>query len=189
MYAFLFPNVYDPPSTTDPSLLPDYQLVRIYHPDSAVARLLPPPISQARFHAISKAYDVLRGRASAMDAGEGGGMPRARDFHDLSSAIWKAKQRRRAEAQLNVPLDERWKDRVFFGALLVTFGIFVMQTNMARRRSLGESLHQQDFDAAVQLKSKDAGYRDKDRGVEERSRRDADLLALDADAPPHRPSS
>ena len=37
------------------------------------------------------------------------------DYHSLSTAMWRAKQRRKAE--LNVGLDDRWKDGLMFGAI------------------------------------------------------------------------
>jgi hypothetical protein len=44
---------------------PDYGLVWIYHPDSVVARHYLTEMSPARFQAISKAYDILWGKASS----------------------------------------------------------------------------------------------------------------------------
>ncbi|KAF9517140.1 hypothetical protein BS47DRAFT_1254928, partial [Hydnum rufescens UP504] len=38
-----------------------YELVKIYHPDSAQSHSVPPEIRQARFNSISSAYDDLRG--------------------------------------------------------------------------------------------------------------------------------
>lgn len=37
-----------------------------------------------------------------------------RDWHNLSTEMWKVRQRRKAHAELNVgAVDERWKDRAF----------------------------------------------------------------------------
>ncbi|TFY78427.1 hypothetical protein EWM64_g5581 [Hericium alpestre] len=123
----------------DSGRLTDYELVKIYHPDSVVARAYPPEVSQARFHAISKAYDVLRGRRLSL-ASEDEGPTLRNDYHDLSSAIWRAKQRQRAD-DLYVPHDDRWKDRIILGAVVVALGVLVLQTNLARRKSINEMAH------------------------------------------------
>jgi hypothetical protein len=44
---------------------PDYGLVWIYHPDSVVTRHYLTEMSRARFQVISKAYDILWGKASS----------------------------------------------------------------------------------------------------------------------------
>ncbi|OSC99424.1 hypothetical protein PYCCODRAFT_1373338 [Trametes coccinea BRFM310] len=101
-----------------------YDLVRIYHPDSPSARAggIPAETAHARFQAIAAAYAILTGKkpASALDGsgtGEGfDGAPRP-TYHDLSSAMWRARQRRRAE--LSVGLDDRWKERLMLGAVVV----------------------------------------------------------------------
>ena len=45
----------------------DYDLVRIYHPDSPAARAggVPPEVAHARFQAISSAYAILSGKRPA----------------------------------------------------------------------------------------------------------------------------
>ncbi|KAI0318312.1 hypothetical protein OF83DRAFT_1057064 [Amylostereum chailletii] len=94
-----------------------FDLVKLYHPDAPLSRTSPPDVAQARFHAISNAYDVLRGhRPNALVEGSSsdGAGSAARDFR---SEIWRAKQARRAD--LNVPFDDRWKDRVILGAVVV----------------------------------------------------------------------
>ena len=94
----------------------DYDLVRIYHPDSAISRAVPPETAHARFQAISAAYSVLTGKARRMADVESGTTSELRpDYHSLSTAMWKAKQRRRAE--LRVGMDDRWKDGLMFGAI------------------------------------------------------------------------
>ena len=102
----------------------DYDLVRIYHPDSPAARAggVPPETAHARFQAISSAYAVLTGKKPVAsidggDAGEGfAGKARA-SYHDLSTAMWRERQRRKVD--LDVGLDERWKERLMLGAILV----------------------------------------------------------------------
>ncbi|EPT04956.1 hypothetical protein FOMPIDRAFT_12143, partial [Fomitopsis schrenkii] len=103
-----------PPSATrDEVKTRYYDLVRIYHPDSAISRAVPPETAHARFQAISAAYSVLTGKARRMADVESGTASELRpDYHSLSTAMWKAKQRRRAE--LNVGMDDRWKDGLMF---------------------------------------------------------------------------
>lgn len=101
---------------------PDYDLVRIYHPDSIVNRAVAPETAQARFQSISVAYDVLRGKrrvagSLAEDPEHTATTGAVHDYHELSTAMWRAKQRRRAE--LNFGIDERWKERLFLGAVLL----------------------------------------------------------------------
>ncbi|KAI0063646.1 hypothetical protein BV25DRAFT_1824211 [Artomyces pyxidatus] len=141
-----------------------YELVKIYHPDSTVARAYPPEVAQARFHAISTSYDVLRGRKRNTAIGEDGGASARPDSHDLSFAVWRAKQQRRAD--LNIPHDDRWKDRVFFGALILTLGVFFLQTTVAKQRTLGEALRSRH--------STHESGRPDPRGV---SKRDEELLS------------
>lgn len=114
----------------------DYELVRIYHPDSPVCRGLPAEKTQARFHAIRVAYDALRGKVPLSATGEP--MPPKKDYHDLSTAMWRAKQRRRAE--LNIGIDDKWKDRLMLGVLsLVRLVVFTSHftTNMYDSEDIG----------------------------------------------------
>lgn len=82
-------------------------------------RSLPPAMVQARFQAISTAYDVLRGRSRILPSGETEHVDRKKDHHDLSSAMWRAKQRRKAELSFAMPvISDKWKDRFMLGAIL-----------------------------------------------------------------------
>ncbi|KAI0093409.1 hypothetical protein BDY19DRAFT_990053 [Irpex rosettiformis] len=116
-----------------------YELVRIYHPDSPVSRVLPSATVQSRFQAITHAYDVLRGKTSHPSAINGdvnlSEVERAKaNFRNLETAMWRAKQQRRAE--LRVGLDDRTKDAIMLGAIVVTIGAFVAQTYFTRREAL-----------------------------------------------------
>ena len=72
-----------------------------------------PGTAQARFQAVTAAYDALR-RNQPLDAAPGEPeRPRA-DFHGFSTAMWRAKQRRRAE--LNAGMVER---RLMLSAVVV----------------------------------------------------------------------
>ncbi|KAH9851344.1 hypothetical protein C2E23DRAFT_732882 [Lenzites betulinus] len=105
-----------------------YDLVRIYHPDSPVASAggISPEAAHARFQAIASAYAVLSGKKTAssvdgMSAEEGSSSGPRASYHDLSTAMWRARQMKRAE--MNVGLDDRWKERIMLGAVvLVRYG-------------------------------------------------------------------
>ena len=102
-------------------LLPDYELVRIYHPDSPTSRHIPPEKAQARFQAITSAYDALRGKTPLSDTGEplqGHVHARRPDYHDLSTAVWKLKQRRRADLSVGM-VDDKWKDRILLSVVVL----------------------------------------------------------------------
>jgi hypothetical protein len=74
----------------------------------------PPEVSEARFHAITTSYDVLRGRRTTLDPNLPDGMPHPRvDLH----ALWRAKQRRHHDPM--EPVDDRWKDGIILGSLFL----------------------------------------------------------------------
>jgi hypothetical protein len=99
--------------------LADYELVRIYHPDSSIARAYPPEISEARFRAISTSYDVLRGRHATYDPDSPDASPQHRvDLH----ALWRAKQRLRQDPL--EPVDDRWKDGIIIGSLILVRNLY-----------------------------------------------------------------
>jgi hypothetical protein len=86
--------------------------VRIYHPDSAMVRSLglPAEVAHDRFQSISRAYDLLRGKTLASLSADGAAKPE-------STAARRTKQARQAE--LHTGFDDRWKDRVIVGAVIV----------------------------------------------------------------------
>ena len=105
------------------STFADYELVRIYHPDSPIARVYPPEVSEARFHNIATSYDVLRGRRTTVDPNSPGGMPHPRvDLH----ALWRAKQCHRHDPM--EPVDDRWKDRIILGSLFLVRRNFLFRS-------------------------------------------------------------
>ncbi|KAG1751599.1 uncharacterized protein EDB91DRAFT_1106291 [Suillus paluster] len=106
-----------------------YELVRIYHPDSAVARYYPPEVSQARFQAISRAYDMLRGKTSAS------GEP-VEATHKADPIRWSARSRRPHFD--DTASDERWKERVIMVTVLLTLAAFVAQTSWTRQQAIAE---------------------------------------------------
>ncbi|RDX39833.1 hypothetical protein OH76DRAFT_515569 [Lentinus brumalis] len=123
-----------------------YDLVRIYHPDSPAARAggVSPEAAHARFQAIASAYAVLSGKkpAASLDGAdsEGFGTGSRTSYHDLSTAMWRAKQRRRAE--LDVGLDDRWKERLMLGAVLLAIALFVVQNYTTRTRAMAQARQQ-----------------------------------------------
>ncbi|RPD53985.1 hypothetical protein L227DRAFT_596155 [Lentinus tigrinus ALCF2SS1-6] len=120
-----------------------YDLVRIYHPDSPAARAggISAETAHARFQAISSAYAVLSGKkpAASLDGAdsEGFGAATRSSYHDLSTAMWRAKQRRRAE--LDIGMDDRWKERLMLGAILLAVALFVFQNYTTRTRAMAEA--------------------------------------------------
>jgi hypothetical protein len=99
---------------TDLQARVDYELVRVHHPDSPAARDVPSDVAQARFHSITAAYDALRGGTTGAFSPE-----RARaEARDLNAAIWRAKQARKADLNVDV-VDDQWKDRIIIGFVLV----------------------------------------------------------------------
>ncbi|KAF9650613.1 hypothetical protein BDM02DRAFT_3267830 [Thelephora ganbajun] len=117
-----------------------YELVKVYHPDVVVASLsqdsptsaeqgvsssatlpeehLTPELAQARFQAVTKAYDSLR--------------------KDATESRMSARRKRylRARAELRVGDDEKWRERLIVGALFATMMVFVYQTFETRREGL-----------------------------------------------------
>ncbi|PFH49775.1 hypothetical protein AMATHDRAFT_124244, partial [Amanita thiersii Skay4041] len=116
-----------------------YDLVRIYHPDK-VDPSVSPEIAQARFQAISDAYDILRGRKPPHHLGIGGptmgGWPREEGYP--TTAAWRAasQARRRQELYTSGRLDDRWKDGVLVIGVALTVGLFVFQISATRREAM-----------------------------------------------------
>jgi hypothetical protein len=99
----------------------DYELVRIYHPDSPVLQALNEPPDFSRFHAITVAYDALRGKSSS---------PRPVDSdvslgRNSEAAMVKARMAERARRAefLESGKDERWKEWIFMGAILLVWSL------------------------------------------------------------------
>ncbi|KAH7916507.1 hypothetical protein BJ138DRAFT_1074880 [Hygrophoropsis aurantiaca] len=111
-----------------------YELVRIYHPDSPVARNYPPEVSQARFQAISKAYDVLRGKSPL--TGERLASTK------MDPARWATGTSTRSTRPHfdDTSGDERWKERAILAAFILTVGAFFVQTTMTRQQAIAEAV-------------------------------------------------
>ncbi|KAI0256110.1 hypothetical protein BJV78DRAFT_1169288 [Lactifluus subvellereus] len=152
-----------------------YELVRIYHPDSPVARAYPPEVSEAQFHAISVSYDILRGRRAALDPDSSHATSHARvDLH----ALWRMKQHHHQDPM--GPIDDRWKDGIILGSLIVALGAFVYQIAASRQRAVSEVLQ-----TSKRPGTEGAGLR---RASQQRH--DVELLtASDSGSPTNPPSS
>jgi len=107
-------------------------LVRIYHPDSPVSRALPPEVTDGRFQAITKAYDVLRGKTPMTPEG----IQSTSDAQHPTPAVWRARQARRLD--LDAGGDDRWKDRVILFGVIFTIAGFIAQTMLTRREAPDE---------------------------------------------------
>lgn len=99
---------------SDPISFSDYELVKLYHPDSAESRRHEPDASRrhAMFSAITRAY-------ASLQKGESGGSGAEGSVEAANAAhMWKRAptlNRRRYEEPMFV--DERWKDRIIWGVL------------------------------------------------------------------------
>ncbi|KAI5123967.1 hypothetical protein M0805_006379 [Coniferiporia weirii] len=154
-------NPYPFPSSPEPTpyqifhLLPDaspadvkhryYELVRIYHPDSAESRRYEPDPARrhARFSAITRAYTSLQKQPNGdnvdPEATSGFSNPWRRAPHA---------QRRRYEEPRFV--DDRWKDRLIWGGLCFALVSVVAQTTMVwQRRTQVVAEHVWDTNSAA----------------------------------------
>ena len=43
---------------------------------------------------------------------------KAKDYHDLSTAMWRIRQSRKAELNINF-IDDKWKDRLLLGTMFL----------------------------------------------------------------------
>ncbi|KAH7888652.1 hypothetical protein F5I97DRAFT_1803133 [Phlebopus sp. FC_14] len=111
-----------------------YDLVRIYHPDSPVARHSPPEVVQARFQSIAKAYDLLRGKNDS--AGE----PMTSPERHVDPARFGSRASRRPYFD-DTPGDDRWKERTIFAAVIFTLVAFVAQTTVTRHQAISQSIN------------------------------------------------
>lgn len=87
-----------------------------------------PEIAQARFQAITKAYDSLR-KGKIKDKAYLGGNP----FTETTGGKLSARRRRelRARAELRVGHDEKWRERFIVGALFaVSSATYISERGM-----------------------------------------------------------
>ena len=98
--------------------MPDYELARTFHPDSPTAHALPVSLRHARFHAITMAYDVLRGKShphlyhGSADTPYAAELARRRRQHAQRQAYHRRAAPEFAGAGGMDGADEAWKDQV-----------------------------------------------------------------------------
>ncbi|KAN0129358.1 hypothetical protein V8E53_012842 [Lactarius tabidus] len=130
----------------------DYELARTFHPDSPAAQALPATVRHARFHAVTRAYDILRGKPHSLavddDGAELARRRRQRQVYRQRAAADFA------EAAGVGGADEAWKDQVIivFGlaALVVGFVPALLSLHAipdARHRAASANLAQARADA------------------------------------------
>jgi DnaJ-class molecular chaperone len=92
--------------------------VRVYHPDSPASQALPSSVRHARFHAVTKAYDILRGRSNAHRGHSfaedvfNAELARRRRQHARRQAYHQHPTSETAEAGGMSGADDAWKDQV-----------------------------------------------------------------------------
>jgi len=102
-----------------------YELARTFHPDSPASQALPSSVRHTRFHAITRAYDILRGRSHVHEFADGpysAELARRRRQH-----AWRQAHHRRAASESAGGLssvDDAWKDQViiFVGLVSIVMG-------------------------------------------------------------------
>ena len=88
--------------------------MRVYHPDTAVARYsVPPDIAHDRFQAITKAYDLLRRQNSSSSPETLSG-----DERWPTAAAWRARQTKTRDLHSEGDT-EKWKERLIGGGVLL----------------------------------------------------------------------
>lgn len=96
----------------------DYELVRTYHPDSPTSQSLPSSVRHARFHAVTKAYDILRGKSNTQPGHDfaddvySAELARRRRQHAHRQAFHQHATSDNAEAGGMSGADDAWKDQV-----------------------------------------------------------------------------
>jgi hypothetical protein len=112
----------------------DYELVRTYHPDSPASQALPSSVRHARFHAVTKAYDILRGRSNThlghnfADDVYSAELARRRRQHARRQAYHQHATSENAEAGGMSGADDAWKDQV-----IIVVGLAVRRIPSPRR--------------------------------------------------------
>ncbi len=109
MYVLPFPDFQQPEK--GPFLPLDYELVRIYHPDT-VDSSVSSELAHARFQSITDAYNVLRGKTAAKPDPVSGAQ-------QATTAARRAMHvRRHRELYEGGAVDDRWKDRMIIAGLI-----------------------------------------------------------------------
>lgn len=112
----------------------DYELVRTYHPDSPALQALPSSVRHARFHAVTKAYDILRGRSNThlghnfADDVYSDELARRRRQHARRQAYHQHSTSENTQAGGMNGADDAWKDQV-----IIVVGLAVRRIPSSRR--------------------------------------------------------
>ncbi|KIM45404.1 hypothetical protein M413DRAFT_442077 [Hebeloma cylindrosporum] len=118
-----------------------YDLVRLYHPDKVGASSTP-DVAQARFQAISAAYDVLRGKTPLNESGLGSRASNSASTSYQTTAAYRAMRRRRQELYDTGAVDDGRKDAWIIFGVVMTIVIVIAQTMTTRKAVLSEALSQ-----------------------------------------------
>ena len=112
-------SVHPPPPPPSPADLrvADYELARTFHPDAPAAQTLPATVRHARFHAVTRAYDVLRGKPHSPFATDDDGtytadLARRSHQHAQRQAYRRRAATDFAEAAGVGEADDAWKDQL-----------------------------------------------------------------------------
>jgi len=112
----------------------DYELVRTYHPDSPASQALTSSMRYARFHAVTKAYDTLRGRSNThlghnfADDVYSAELARRRRQHARRQAYYQHATSENTQAGGMSGADDAWKDQV-----IIVVGLAVRRIPFSRR--------------------------------------------------------
>jgi DnaJ-class molecular chaperone len=104
----------------------DYELARTFHPDSPTSQALPSSVRHARFHAVTRAYDILRGRSHlghSSDDVYAAELARRRRQHARRQPYHDRVKPKSAEAEMS-GIDDAWKDQVIIVVGLVVRLLF-----------------------------------------------------------------
>jgi hypothetical protein len=92
----------------------DYELARTFHPDSPASQALSSSVRHARFHAVTRAYDILRGRSNAHLGNDlyNAELSRRRQQHVHRHVYYQRASSESEEAGGMNGADDAWKDQV-----------------------------------------------------------------------------
>ncbi|KAF8070228.1 hypothetical protein FPV67DRAFT_1007911 [Lyophyllum atratum] len=156
-----------PPNASEIAVDPDFDLVRIYHPDKAGPGV-PSEVAHARFQSITAAYDALRGKTPLATSPFAASSSSSQDSRYPTTAAWRARSRRQ---ELYTVKDERWKDRIMLAGVIATVMLVVAQVFSTRRQALAEAV---------------ARHRDRDPDAFQRTRTPVAVSSLDPHDPDRR---
>lgn len=121
------------PPAAPPHVSTDYELVRTFHPDSPASQAFPSSVRHSRFHAVSRAYDILRGKShprlgqGCTDDAYTAELARRRHQHARRQAYrGRAAPGYASEAEFASAADDAWKDRLIIVVGLVVRTVFVL---------------------------------------------------------------